>query len=464
MFARRIPDTLKAFKVGAGFITVLALAAFLLLLSAINALAAIDGITGPNFTLVAREGMINTADGAVHYMWGYANGAAAPVVMQYPGPTLFVNQGAPVTVTLQNQLAVPVSIVFPGQSGVTAIGGAAGLMAREAPPGGSVTYAFTAAEPGTYLYHSGTNAELQVEMGLLGVLIVRPAGFDASDPANRRAYAHADSRYDHEYLFLHTEMDPVIHQQVEFGLNGQVDFSKYFAVLWFYNGRTAPDTLSPAGAAWLPSQPYNCLPRTHPGEKILARVIGGGRDLHPFHTHGNNARIIARDGRLQSSNPGATGADLAESDFTFTVSPGETMDLTFEWTGAKMGWDAYGHPHDLDYPPLGNFPGTEDVDHNGNGVMDSVPLAPNEYAPDHGKPFRVDLPQIQDVLIGAFYGGSPYLGALGTLPPGEGGFNPYGAFTYMWHSHTEKELTNNDIFPGGMLTMLFVEPSGVPIP
>ena len=23
----------------------------------------------------------------------------------------------------------------------------------------------------------------------------------------------------------------------------------------------------------------------------------------------------------------------------------------------------------------------------------------------------------------------------------------------MWHSHNEKEMTNNDIFPGGMMTM-----------
>jgi hypothetical protein len=34
----------------------------------------------------------------------------------------------------------------------------------------------------------------------------------------------------------------------------------------------------------------------------------------------------------------------------------------------------------------------------------------------------------------------------------------------MWHSHTEKELTNNDIFPGGMLTMLIIEPWGTDIP
>jgi hypothetical protein len=33
----------------------------------------------------------------------------------------------------------------------------------------------------------------------------------------------------------------------------------------------------------------------------------------------------------------------------------------------------------------------------------------------------------------------------------------------MWHSHSEKELLNFDIFPGGMLTMLVVEHPDVPI-
>ncbi len=29
---------------------------------------------------------------------------------------------------------------------------------------------------------------------------------------------------------------------------------------------------------------------------------------------------------------------------------------------------------------------------------------------------------------------------------------------YMWHSHNEKEIVNNNIFPGGMLTMVLVIP------
>jgi hypothetical protein len=34
----------------------------------------------------------------------------------------------------------------------------------------------------------------------------------------------------------------------------------------------------------------------------------------------------------------------------------------------------------------------------------------------------------------------------------------------MWHSHTEKEMVNNDVFPGGMMTMLLIVPPGVPMP
>jgi hypothetical protein len=34
-------------------------------------------------------------------------------------------------------------------------------------------------------------------------------------------------------------------------------------------------------------------------------------------------------------------------------------------------------------------------------------------------------------------------------------------YFYMWHSHNEKEMVNYDIFPGGMMTMLIIEPHGV---
>lgn len=407
----------------------------------------IDGIMGPSVDLTAVTDWIYGGDGLAIRIWGYADGANRA---QYPGPTIFVNQNDTVTITLTNaDIPEPVSIVFPGQVGVSASGGTAGVLTQEAEIGETVTYTFVASEPGTYLYSSGTHPDLQVSMGLFGALIVRPTLGDMY------AYNDMATHFHEEFLFLMSEVDLSIHDAV---MSGQpYDTSLFFPVYWFVNGRNAPDSMSDSFVPWLPTQPYNCMPMMMPGQTILLRFIGAGRQAHPFHTHGNHFDIIARDGRMYQSGPGM-GIDMSEKAFSIGVSPGQTFDATFRWTGEKLGWDMYGHQSDRDEPPTGNFPGSEDVDHNGNGVFDTVPMEMNEYAPDHGKPFPVNLPQNQELTFGQMYSGSPYLGSQGTLPPGEGGFNPIGAFVYMWHSHTEKELTNNDIFPGGLMTHLMIMP------
>ena len=387
--------------------------------------AAIDGITNTTVNLTAKSGHIATPDGNSVLIWGYANGNGT---VQYPGPTLIVNQGDTITINLHNQLPVPTSIVFPGQTKVMATGGVSGLLTREAPAnGGTVTYTFPASEPGTYLYNSGTRPDLQVEMGLVGTIIVRPQ-------VSTQAYNHVDSTFDTEFLFLLTEMDPCIHDLIEQGRMAEVDTTTFFPVYWFINGRCGPDTLADANVAWLPSQPYNCAPMMHPGDRLLMRLIGAGRDAHPFHFHGNNATIIARDGRLLESLPGVSGPDLAESDFTITAYPGGTTDAIFTWTGARLGWDVYGHkPTD--------------------------PLMPNEYAPDHGKPFPVALPTQQSLTYGEHFGGGPFLGQPGAIYPGTFTLNPDGGYMFMWHSHAEKEIVNNNVFPGGMMTMLMIMPN-----
>lgn len=420
--------------------------------------AMIPVVPGPVFNLSVKEGYITTPDGGAYYMWGYANGNNG--MMQYPGPTLEVNQGDLVVINLRNYLTVPVSIVFPGQTDTEAFGGTAGLLTREAPPGGLVQYQFTATHAGTYLYQSGTNPELQIEMGLFGAIIIRPTGYDHM--MDRRAYDHADSAYDYEYLFLLSEMDPRIHELAQCGMWSQIDLTEYWPVLWFINGRCAPDVMLMDDSPLLPHQPYSCMPQIHPNERMLMRIIGGGRDSHPFHTHGNNFLQIARDGRLLSSNP-AMGANLALSDFTLATAPGMTADCIFTWTGKGLGWDIYGHQQDIDNEPTGDFPGPGDVDHNGDGIFDSVPMVPGEDPDDHGKPFPVVIPDNKALTFGAMYSGSPFLGAMGSLPPGEGGLNIHGGYMFMWHSHNEKEMVNNDLFPGGLMTMMFVEPLGAPI-
>jgi len=410
------------------------LAVVMVFLGLTPAYARIDGITGTTFNFTAKTGYISTAEGNSIYMWGFANGTGP---MQHPGPTIIVNEGDTITINLTNQLTVPVSIVFPGQSDVIATGGTPGLLTQEAAAlGGTVQYSFTASNPGTYTYYSGTQPDLQVEMGLVGVIIVRPT------LGSNFAYDSVDTFFDREFLFLITEIDPRIHEAVESGSISSVDTTIFFPVYWLLNGRTAPDDMAPANSPFLPNQPYNCLPRMHPGEKVLLRMIGGGRDMHPYHTHGNHHLVIARDGRMLESTPGA-GPDLGEFAFTTTTVPGQTVDAIFTWTGDGLGWDVYGHaPSDPLAPAECVYDGVQDA---------------NDQRCDHGKPIPVELPNQMDLTNGMFWSGSPYLGTSGTLPVGEGGFNVTGGLYYMWHSHNEKEITNNDVFPGGALTMMAVE-------
>src|SRR5438309_6648376 len=167
-------------------------AAALILTTAAHAAA--PGITGPAFNLSAQPAYLSQPDGQAVYSWGYgcttpASAAFAPAfptgdptpfcnTMQVPGPTLVVMEGQTVSVTLTNALptaAGNTSILFPGFN-VTTSGGVAGLLTREATQTTPVTYTFTASSPGTRAYYSGTQGDLQVEMGLYGAIIVLPSG------------------------------------------------------------------------------------------------------------------------------------------------------------------------------------------------------------------------------------------------------------------------------------------------
>ncbi|MDH3292788.1 MAG: multicopper oxidase domain-containing protein, partial [Acidimicrobiia bacterium] len=104
---------------------------------------------------------------SVNGYWGYNTTDTA--VTQPGGPTLTVDQGDVVVVTLHNTLSEASSLLFGGQSMIPDTAGA--------PADGTRSYIFTADNPGTYLYEAGLvpNAQHQVAMGLYGALIVRPA-------------------------------------------------------------------------------------------------------------------------------------------------------------------------------------------------------------------------------------------------------------------------------------------------
>ena len=509
------------------------------------AYASTPGITGPTFNLTAKPAFLTQPDGQMVYSWGYGcNGAPAGFApaaitstfcdaMQVPGPTLIVTEGDPVTVTLTNALppsAGNTSILFPGFQ-VTTSGGVAGLLTQEAAPGGTVTYTFTASSPGTRAYYSGTQGDLQVEMGMYGAIVVLPKNVPAnctSGLASQNltaeghwgesdfrlapaAYDHPDSCYDREYMFQFSEMDPNIHRQAETqvaaagnctagapGCSLNVPTEPYHPAYFLINGRSMPDDMDPNYASEYPHQPYNGNPHMHPGELVLLRIVGQGRWQHPFHEHGNHVRVLARDGNIILSNstisyPGAgtTNALAGPLLFTTTTTPGQAMDGIFYWTAKGLNWDAYGH-NPASNDPNAKLPCTPDA----NGYNTSAPTAINyyEWCQDHNKPLQVapfgdvaaggpaTLPDPNLFTNGPWFSGSPYLGpdataratfgtcataadsttcsTTGTTPPsGTIANSPSteAGFAFMWHSHNEREITINNIFPGGMLMMMLVD-------
>jgi hypothetical protein len=295
----------------------------------------------------------------------------------------------------------------------------------------------------------------------MGALIVRPTFVTPVGFAGC-GYGDAASCFHHEYLHVLSEIDPRIHLLVQQGRTNEIDNSVAAPVYWFINGRAGFDTVAPYNSRHFPRQPYNALVRTHPGETVLLRIVGATRDLHPHHLHGNHHRVIARDARLLGA-----GANLREFAFTTTVGPGQTFDALFTWTGENLGWDIYGTSavfdhvcNDLNVAQAQALR----VSNPNDAYFDTQDPTTREFCADHGIPFPVILPDNKDLLFGPLYTGSPFLGGTGTLPPGEGGFNPNAGLPFMWHSHSEKELTSNDIFPGGMLTFCIIEHPSVPIP
>ena len=524
-------------------------------LAAVPGMAGTDGVAA-SFEIDASEAALSQPDGTLLYSWGYGcthgaqasplflpanwtspaqGGAGAAVartpncpLMQVPGPTMIVPEGTVVTVTLTNNLPVAAgstSIVFTGFAVTASVPAAAsqpatcqapaqaavtGPNALEATHGCAVTYTFKAGKPGTYAYYSGTQADLQIDMGLFGALIVLPgpaaaaAGGCQAGPYSLAATAYDNiyTCYDREYLFQLSEASMAIHDGAQAQVLAcaaalaagtaticppiSVPTEPYRPDFFLVNGRSLPDDLAAHYLENTVHQPYNANPHMHPGENILVRIIGQGRIQHPWHIHGNHERAIARDGNLIVAQADVVASPPVDPLFQrpggpvlFTVSSvsGQSIDGIFNWTGKGLNWDVYGHSHNVITPatgsaaavpfPVGPTPSVNGVASNG----DPDPCIPDangfdrsthEWCADHNKPIPVTPPDPLVVANGQWYGGTPYLGLQSTspnpLPPTGVSLNSDAGYAYMWHSHDEREITTRNVFPGGLMTMLIIDP------
>jgi hypothetical protein len=450
-----------------------------------------------SFDLHATDGYTSEPDGNAVYDWSYtARGS-----FQLPGPVLCANQGELIDVALTDDLPVATSIQFPGQSkvafndGVNAdvpvgpVADATGnllSLVQEAQPGTTVHYKFVADHAGTYLYQSGSDPQLQVQMGLFGSMVITPRSFDAGtntwspivisasdiqaipadDPNSPNgmsnngalglgapdagtAAAKAKCAYaslitptkcdplaiydgDRENILMLSEVDPGLHAFIEQHKADPADGSgnKPFLHWNGYTGAYQAHYYMINGR----SMPDTIAPNDAPW--LPSQPYGSLASVQPWDVHVNPL-----DAMLRYVGIGVTGYDF---------HPHSNHEHVIAEDGALMK-AANGDNNTEEKFNLMVSPGA---------TLDATFRWTNEegYADTAGHRLPVQWPQSLNLTEGDFWSGSPYLGASGQLNPGILGTTQCGEYYHVAHSHDLTQVTNYGITFGGMLTLIQVQP------
>ena len=322
-------------------------------------------------------------------MWGYAKCTAAfascadPITV--PGPALTVPPGdTTLTVHLRNDLTVPTSLVINGLTKSMApvwtdnSSGPRGsdLTKRvrsfdvEAPAGtvgNTADYTWSNVKPGTYLYQSGTQPQVQVQMGLYGAVTKNEVDVvTGTTPVRGQAYAAtatlnaAAFQYDNQVTLLYSEIDPALHTAVAAGTYGggpcpvsEPDCFKptstfgYAPKFFLINGRPYPDgslVISPAVTG-------------NPGTTLL-RLLNAGLTTHVPMIQGAYWNLVAEDGKPYSYRraqyttllPAAKTADLL---LTPDSGGGNYAIMDRRLSLSNAGWSDGGMLAVLQYAALG---------------------------------------------------------------------------------------------------------------
>ena len=254
-------------------------------------------------------------------IWGFASSVGANA--QIPGPIIEVTENDTLELTLHNNLTFPTSITFPGQEftpqPVKNPEGTLVSFNSETAPNSSRQYIISPNRPGVFLYESGTSSAAQIQMGLYGVIVVRPPGYIASAPSTWTAYGQGTgSEYDIEKILVIGEVDTSQHTQLDAG--NQPD--SYKPDFFLINGRSFPDTISPDSSG---SQPYSSKIAARTGQRVLLRIINAGFTNHNIRFQIPDVRIVAVDSwPLMSAS-----LDGTYRKNTITIGAGESYDLLF---------------------------------------------------------------------------------------------------------------------------------------
>jgi len=212
------------------------------------------------------------------------------------------------------------------------------------PPGRDFPYVYRPHEEGTYLYHCHFEDTEHVQMGMVGIVFVRPAQNKTPfNPGEKYAYNDGDgsTRYDREFALLVQDIWTEPHDNL--ASIQETLWTDYKANYWHINGRAYPDTLKPnKGEAGftddplLENQPTSSLIQVNQNEKVLLRLVNLGYEQHAMQLAGVSMQVVGEDatylGPVDTGNesyPQPNRGDTRYFTNTVYIGPSESRDVLF---------------------------------------------------------------------------------------------------------------------------------------
>ena len=262
---------------------------------------------------------------------------------QISAPMLAFDEEDDITITLTNLGLVQRPDLFDGHTlhwhgFVNAIPLFDGVpeLSLAVPIGRDLSYFYRPHDAGTYMYHCHFEDVEHVQMGMTGMVFIRPKQNKtpvAGDPVGTK-YAYNDgdgsTKYAREFAFMVTELWSAAHYR---DAHIQVsDWTNYDPSFWLLNGRAYPDTTAANGnplvttAGRLQYQPISSLIQCNSGERVLLRLSNLGYQNHAMTVDNVDLQIIAKDANLLKGRDGTTNYITTN---TVDIGPGESRDVIF---------------------------------------------------------------------------------------------------------------------------------------
>jgi FtsP/CotA-like multicopper oxidase with cupredoxin domain len=370
------------------------------------------------YNLRADRSTITMPDGQIVPVWGFADDGTTPGsgTVTVPGPQLNVTQGDSLTITLVNNLPVPVSLVIPGQrvivpaspindgsvpdidvpfnpyfppdppqGAIPTIDRVRSFTNEAGANGGTVTYNLGTVKTGTFIYESGTSTSVQIPMGLYGALVVGPGATGnaytptvnnpntAYDRSQVLLFSDIEGRYDFSlnpprFVTLNEDVDlnslktPQPYPLTRTASNGIKSTLDYQPLYYMINGRSYPDTIALPADPSLPQVPGIYAPFGTAGKTLLRVINASGKDLVPTIQGSYQDNAVPSLSAAHSLYPQIIAEDgnlypYPKMEFAPILPPGKTLDVLIDLTGAAQPGYYTLYDRRLGLTNAGSFPG-----------------------------------------------------------------------------------------------------------